>query len=223
MYSRSPAAGTAAPPPTRDSPRTLPSPSILTAELRNRPPRIGGHTRDGTAHCLVITVSEPSSLKAGLGAHAPRCYTYFLRMGFGPDAAADLTQETLLRALQSASRFPAGVAAGVWILGIARNVGREHTRRHRRELPDHDAATRDWAATTPDPAAVAERLDVERTLARLHPAEREVLVLRFSLDLPGEEVAALLGIGHAALRKRVARAKAHFERLWDQRGAERVP
>jgi RNA polymerase sigma-70 factor (ECF subfamily) len=172
----------------------------------------------------VITVSEPSSLKAGLGAHAPRCYTYFLRMGLGADAAADLTQETLLRALQSAHRFPAGVGTGVWILGIARNVGREHARRHRRELPDHDAATHDRAAApAPDPAAVAERLDVERVLARLDPAEREVLVLRFSLDLPGEEVAELLGIGHAALRKRVARAKAHFERLWDQRGAERVP
>ena len=82
---------------------------------------------------------------------------------------------------------------------------------------------RPWPAAHPArPEPVAERLDVERVLATLAPADREVLVLRFTLDLPGERVAELLGISHAALRQRVARAKTQFQRRWE-RTRQEVP
>jgi DNA-directed RNA polymerase specialized sigma24 family protein len=42
-----------------------------------------------------------------------------------------------------------------------------------------------------------------------------VLVLRYSLDLPGEEVARLLGISPDAVWQRLARAKDAFRRVWE--------
>jgi len=60
----------------------------------------------------------------------------------------------------------------------------------------------------------AEPVDVERALARLDADHREVLVLRFVLDLPSREVAAALGITDDAARQRVSRAKAEFREVW---------
>ena len=47
------------------------------------------------------------------------------------------------------------------------------------------------------------------------PSTGEVLVPRYSLDLPGAEVARLLGISPDAVRQRLARAKDAFHRVWE--------
>lgn len=62
----------------------------------------------------------------------------------------------------------------------------------------------------------AESVDVERALAGLEPDSREILILRFVLDLPSREVALALGISDQAVRQRVARAKAEFKKGWER-------
>ena len=156
-------------------------------------------------------------LAEAFGAHAPRVFTYFRRMGLPRDGAADLAQETFLRAIRAAPRYRGEAPVETWILGIARNVFREWLRARRDHgepfPPDADGSESRAAGPPPDEPST-ERLDVERALARLDSEHREVLVLRFVLDLSGEEVAALLGISHDAVRQRVARAKGEFRRLW---------
>jgi RNA polymerase sigma factor (sigma-70 family) len=51
-----------------------------------------------------------------------------------------------------------------------------------------------------------ERVDAERALARLPMGERQVLFMRFYLDLPVEEVAVALKISPAAAKGRIYRA-----------------
>ncbi len=60
----------------------------------------------------------------------------------------------------------------------------------------------------PAPAAEEgiEKLDLERALARLPMGDRQVLFMRFYLDLPIEEIAVSLGISPAAAKGRVYRA-----------------
>jgi RNA polymerase sigma-70 factor (ECF subfamily) len=152
-------------------------------------------------------VDGPVDLVAAFRAHEARVFNYFRRMGAGRDSARDLSQETFLRAIQGARRFRGEAPVEVWLLGIARNVYREWLRRR---VPDPATGEDDGVAEGPGP----ERLDVARALLALEPSHREVLVLRFVLDLSGEEVAQLLGIGHDAVRQRVARAKAEFRRVW---------
>jgi RNA polymerase sigma-70 factor (ECF subfamily) len=53
---------------------------------------------------------------------------------------------------------------------------------------------------------VASVVDLRRALARLDHEQRLVLVLRYYLDLPYEEIAATLGISAKAARTRVERA-----------------
>lgn len=152
----------------------------------------------------------PPNLEQAFSAHSPRVYNFVRRMVRSPEAARDLSQETFLRAFQAAPKYRGDAPVEIWLLGIARNVVREWLRKHR-EVP--------FDTPTPDVAQVEssgpERIDVERALARMEPESREVLVLRFVLDLPGEEVARILGISHDAVRQRVVRAKAAFRAAWE--------
>jgi RNA polymerase sigma-70 factor (ECF subfamily) len=52
--------------------------------------------------------------------------------------------------------------------------------------------------------------DVEGALSRLRPADREVLLLVGVEGFEHEKVAAMLGLGAAALRQRLARARSRL-------------
>jgi len=69
------------------------------------------------------------------------------------------------------------------------------------------AATVEDAARTPDAAEVLLKKERERrmlsALARLEPAQREALVLRFHEDLDYEQIAELLGARPSTIRSRV--------------------
>jgi len=155
-------------------------------------------------------VDGPPNLEQAFSAHSGRVYNFVRRMVGSPETARDLSQETFLRAFQTAARYRGDASVESWLLGIARNVVREWIRRHR-ETP-FDGSERDVAQAEP---SGPEPIDVERALARMEPESREVLVLRFVMDLPGEEVARILGISHDAVRQRVVRAKAAFRKSWE--------
>lgn len=59
-----------------------------------------------------------------------------------------------------------------------------------------------------------ERREVMRALRRLPPPrQREVLVLRFYLDVSAEEIAATMGIGPSSVRSATYRALASLGRM----------
>jgi RNA polymerase sigma-70 factor (ECF subfamily) len=151
-------------------------------------------------------------LAGAFAEHEARVFTYFRRMVPGRENARDLTQETFYRALRGAHRYRGDAPVPAWLLGIARNVFLEWLRKHRREASPVGA---DPPGRSGSPGPEPDPVDVERALLLLDPEHREVLVLRFALDLSGEEVAAILGISHDAVRQRVARAKGEFRKAWE--------
>jgi RNA polymerase sigma-70 factor (sigma-E family) len=58
-----------------------------------------------------------------------------------------------------------------------------------------------------------ERREVMRALRRLPARQREALVLRYYLDLSGEEIAATMGIGPSSVRSATHRALASLGRM----------
>jgi RNA polymerase sigma-70 factor (sigma-E family) len=70
------------------------------------------------------------------------------------------------------------------------------------------------ADSEPPPAASAEsavvaweeRQEIMRAIRQLPPRQREVLVLRYYLDLPDAEIAAVMGIGASSVRSAARRA-----------------
>jgi len=154
-------------------------------------------------------VEESISIETEWAQYQAPVYNFMRRMGLDQPLAADLAQETFVRALRGTHRYRGDASVRAWVLGIARNVFREWLRSGRREIPVAEVAER----PVREPAG-AEPVDVERALARLDADHREVLVLRFVLDLPSREVAAALGITDDAARQRVSRAKAEFREVW---------
>lgn len=137
----------------------------------------------------------------------------------GDDATADdVAQETFLSALRSAATFrPDLGSARTWLLSIARNTARRARRRGREEpTPEIDepplldlGLAAGWGADVPEHAyARAEEIErLARAIAGLASEDREVLVLRDVEQLSGEEAAKVLGLGLAAMKSRLHRAR----------------
>jgi RNA polymerase sigma factor (sigma-70 family) len=66
---------------------------------------------------------------------------------------------------------------------------------------------------------IAAALDLRRALRRLGHDERLVVVLRYYLDMPFEEIATTLGISTKAARNRVERAVRRLRPFVQNQGA----
>jgi RNA polymerase sigma-70 factor, ECF subfamily len=131
------------------------------------------------------------------------------------DDAEDAVQEAALQAWRRRASFRQGLELRPWFLAIVANQCRMARRRGR---PTLDRT-----------AAVVERPDAEAAgalraaLSQLDAKSRLVLVLRFYLDLPYEEVGRTLGINVGAARVRVHRALRKLRPVigeWEESGDE---
>jgi RNA polymerase sigma-70 factor (ECF subfamily) len=123
-----------------------------------------------------------------------------------PDAE-DAVQDATFNAWRRRSTFRPGGEVRPWFLAIVANQCRQATRTRwwsvvRRAEPEAEDG---FPASTTE-----ESLSLRAALARLPVADRTVLVLRYYLDLPFDEVAATLGVSSAAARVRTHRALARL-------------
>jgi RNA polymerase sigma-70 factor (ECF subfamily) len=128
--------------------------------------------------------------------------------------AEDLTAETFARALERWHRYdPRRGGVRTWLCQLARSTALDHfraeDRRRRREGRYAVAELRESAEPV-----FGEGLSpaLERALAQLSAAEREVVALRVVLELDGEGAARVLGISTTACSTRLSRALAKLEK-----------
>lgn len=125
--------------------------------------------------------------------YAPRVLRYAWGLCGDRSTAEDLVSETFVRLLLRAPKVETRTALG-YLLVIARNLYLNGLRRRRREMP----LSEELRSPELDPG---ERLDAElrladvgRVLRAMPEGERSALLLRVELELPYEEIAAVLGI-----------------------------
>jgi RNA polymerase sigma-70 factor (ECF subfamily) len=128
------------------------------------------------------------------------------RLAFGMlrnrEEAEDAVQDAALSAWKHRKRFRAGADPKPWFFAIVANRCRS-TRRSPWSRLLRQASPVPQSAPAPD---VDSNLDLRRAVNRLRHDDRLALVLRFYLDLPYEEIAAVLRISEAAARSRAQRA-----------------
>ena len=137
--------------------------------------------------------------------------------------AADLTQETYLRAIPSLARFAGRSSARTWLLSIARRVAADHIRAARSRPGTARAA--DWvqaadqrqAAAHGTAAGFEDIVELTVLLDALNPERREALVLTQVLGLSYAEAADICRCPVGTIRSRVARARDDLERADEQR------
>ncbi len=125
--------------------------------------------------------------------------------------AADVAQDSFVRAYTYRASFkPESGSVRGWLLGVAANRVRDALKEKKAAGRPLDEAAA-VASTSEEGLASFERAEVRegvsRALETLEPEHREVIALRYSADLPFEEVARILGITVGAAKMRAARAR----------------
>ncbi|PWR21665.1 RNA polymerase subunit sigma-70 [Zavarzinia compransoris] len=143
-------------------------------------------------------------------AHGRELQRYLSRWLRDADTAADLTQETFLRFVETG---PAAVLQDrSYLFQTARNLAIDHQRqadRRRTDLTDPDVIGT-LAADQPSPeAVVAARRELQRLdalLDGLPRRTREIFLLNKVEGLSYTEVASALGISESSVQKHLAKA-----------------
>ncbi len=137
--------------------------------------------------------------------HAGLVYTTCRRLCGDPGRAEELAQDAFVRAWRGLSSYKGGNFAS-WIRRIALNVALDDRRAAAGSArPFEDAADAD--ALPAPPARAAERLDLERAIARLPHGARTVFVLYEIEGLAHQEIAGLLGVAEATSKTQLHRAR----------------
>ena len=118
-------------------------------------------------------------------------------------AAEDAVQEAALKAWRKIGQLRVGSSFRAWFLGIVANECRSATRRRwwsvLRVAEVRQPANENW---TDELAS----LELRSALNRLSHEDRVILILRFYVDLPYEEIGLQFRISPKAARTRTARA-----------------
>jgi RNA polymerase sigma-70 factor, ECF subfamily len=141
--------------------------------------------------------------------HAARLFGFLLRLARRRDIAEDVFQETWCKLASSATKLDMSTDPLGWLLTVARNAYYDQARRERRLQPLADNDIRAcFIESTESELVQREGLQaLERGLATLSDVDREVLLLVGVEQLSHDLSAQVLGITHAALRKRLSRAR----------------
>jgi RNA polymerase sigma-70 factor (ECF subfamily) len=144
--------------------------------------------------------------------HLDDVYRYLLVFTRDASAAEDLAAETFERALRTWRRFdPARASARTWLCTIARSVALDHFRAEQRRRRRERAVSEPEGRAPPPELGLSPQL--ERAMAALSAADREVVALRVVLDLDTDAAARLLGISTTACTTRLSRALTRLEEL----------
>ncbi|HSD83417.1 MAG TPA: sigma-70 family RNA polymerase sigma factor, partial [Anaerolineae bacterium] len=131
-----------------------------------------------------------------------------------PDDAQDVAQETFLRAWKHLKRFDPTRPLRPWLLSIASNLASNRRRSTGRYVSALMRAFRNEPASSASPEEKSTQQmqagDLWKAVQRLSTADRQVIYLRYFLDLSVVETAQALQVAEGTVKSRLSRA---LERL----------
>jgi len=157
-------------------------------------------------------------LESVVALHQPRVLRFLLAQLRDRDAAETLTQETFLRAWSARSSFREDCSIGTWLIRIALNLARDHTRTGRFRFWKHVSTNAvdvaDVAASVPNREGSAEmhliaQEQVKRiweTVAGLTERQRTIFLLRFLEEMEIPEIAEVTGLPLGTVKSHLYRA-----------------
>ncbi len=180
-----------------------------------------------------VAAGDPEAFAPIVERYQRRLFGYFLGLVHDPSSAADLAQETFVRAYRAAPRYRESGRFEAWLFRIAANLVRSDRRRAARRGPHlslddaaggsadglalvaGEAMRRRAAEPSPDEstwrAEVREAL--ERALPRVPFVFRQAVLLR---DLEGwsyREIAEMLGVEEGTVKSRAHRGRMRLRAL----------
>jgi RNA polymerase sigma-70 factor (ECF subfamily) len=150
--------------------------------------------------------------------YQPRVFRFLLANLRDRDAAETLTQETLLRAWSARDSFREDCSVGTWLIRIALNLARDHTRTGRFRFWKHVATCAvdvdEVAASIPNREGSAESQLIAQqqvrliweTVAGLSQRQRTIFLLRFLEEMEIPEIASVTSLPLGTVKSHLYRA-----------------
>jgi RNA polymerase sigma-70 factor, ECF subfamily len=154
-------------------------------------------------------------------------FNYVLRMVGDADRAADITQDTFIKAYRKLDTVTDVAATRSWLYRIATNTAIDEMRRRRMVSPVRDdepiIANRPDHRPGPEAQVMAGTLDerVQRALMTLRPNHRQCLLLSDLEDMSAMQIGEVMGLSYAAVRTLLCRARGEMRRALAAEGLTR--
>jgi len=164
---------------------------------------------------MLSQQSTDQDREAMIREHYASVYRFMLTLARNADDAADLTQQTFLRACKGIDQFRERSSLRTWVHSIAY---REFVRWRRKRVWLPIARAQDQ---TVDPfQSSLDARDLANALARLPAKQRETFVLAEVQELSVEEVAEIQNIPTGTVKSRLHHAKMRLRTLLDTGNGE---
>lgn len=157
--------------------------------------------------------------------HQNKVYSLAFRMVNHREEAADLAQESFLKAWQALPTFQGESSFGTWIYRLTTNLCIDYIRRQKRRqeiqpvasLDDPDSGLGEPADWKQDPQHHVERKELRRALNRalqeLPDHQRQILVMRELSGLSYQEIVQALDLDLGTVKSRIARARKNLQKI----------
>lgn len=162
---------------------------------------------------------DEEATRALVGRYRRPLYGMLMKFCRDPEAAADLFQETFLRAIVNQRQFDRSRRLKPWLFTIALNLARDRARRLA-----HPATPRTSSdGTLPEPAhdrsrGARRRDELLDAMSKLNESHREVLLLRYFEGMEESEIAAATAIPRGTVKSRLHHAMRNLRKVWNDEG-----
>ena len=165
-----------------------------------------------------LRISELDDIDALVRLYKPKVFRFVAFSLSDRDAAESITQDCLLKAHQSRTQFRGDCSVSTWLMRIAFNLVRDHTKSQKFHFWKN-AAARDVdaseisqhlpsGASSPEAHLIAkERVEmVHEALKELSGKQRGVFLMRFVEDMDLPDIAAATGMPVTTVKTHLYRA-----------------
>ena len=159
-------------------------------------------------------------LESVVALYQPRVFRFLLATLRDRDAAETLTQETFLRAWSARGSFREDCSVATWLIRIALNLARDHTRTGRfrfwKRVTASAVDVAEVAAVVPAHDCSAEEhliaqqqvAEIWQTVNSLSSRQRTIFLLRFMEEMEIPEIAEVTGLPLGTVKSHLYRALA---------------
>jgi RNA polymerase sigma-70 factor (ECF subfamily) len=163
---------------------------------------------------------DTRAFEALLRRYERQIYGFTYRMMGNTADADDLTQETFIKAYRALPRTADILYVSAWLHRIAANCCRDELRRRRRNHCDswdatvHETAMLNSPEDSPESLMLQKEASerVQSVLNQMKPRNKQALVLREYGGLSCQDIGAIMGVSHKAVKSTLFRAREEFRR-----------
>jgi len=166
----------------------------------------------------TVTTPDRATFDRLFEEYSAPIYNYVLRMVGDPDRAADVTQDTFIKAYRKLDSLTDEHSTKSWLYRIATNTAIDEMRRRRWISPigldDPDQPERPDSGPGPEALVMAGMLDdrIQRALMHLRPNHRQCLILSDLEDMSAQQIGEVMGLSYGAVRTLLCRARGEMRR-----------